>query len=147
MRSTAHTDALHVSDELSIPATITFSSILEVGKALDFIETYNLVVNGFGFTATNGKDCLRGQGTPSSDKSIPLNELKTVVGEYELIGIHRLDVELNPGILQMLTDDESVVVVNFLAFVALNNAGIDLAGINEIQWITEDPSWYINHMF
>jgi len=147
MQAEALTDATHLNSELSIPATITFSSILEVNRVLDLIDRYKLVVDSFGFTASDGSGCLRGQGTPSTDESIPLSELKAFIGEYELVGIHRIDVELSPAILEMLIDDESVAVVNFLAFVALNNAGIDLTGINEIQWITEDPSWYINHMF
>ncbi len=147
MQAEALTDATHLNSELSIPATITFSSILEVNRVLDLIDRYKLVVDSFGFTASDGSGCLRGQGTPSTDESIPLSELMAFIGEYELVGIHRIDVELNPAILEKLIDDESVAVVNFLALVALNNAGIDLTGINEIQWLTEDPSWYINHMF
>ena len=147
MQAEVLTDATHLNSELSIPATITFSSILEVNRVLDLIDRYKLIVDSFGFTAGDGSGCLRGQGTPSTDESIPLSELKAFIGEYELVGIHRIDVELSPAILEMLIDDESVAVVNFLAFVALNNAGIDLTGINEIQWLTEDPSWYINHMF
>lgn len=147
MQSIAQTDSATLLDNEVIQAKITFNNIMNVDKVLEFVKRYSLEVDRFGFTASDGRAYLRGQGTPSADDVIPLNELKSFICEFELVGIHSIDVSLDPNILVDIIDDESVAIANFLAYRILVDAGVNPVDFDEVLWNTEDPSWYINHMF
>ncbi|MGY5852284.1 MAG: hypothetical protein RTU92_01815 [Candidatus Thorarchaeota archaeon] len=130
-----------------IPATLTFDRIISASEIEDLVERYNLEIDRFRFTALNDHGLVRGQGACEFNKAIPLAELNTVIGDGELLGFQSIDVRVHPYNLESIIDDESVAVLDISAIIAILNAGIDINSFYEVQWITEDPSWYINHAF
>jgi hypothetical protein len=147
MKRTALNDIEMMGVETKIPATITFNGIQSVEDIVDFVARFELDVRGFSFTATDGKSIMRGEGTPSDTEIIPLDDLRSFITDYDLVGIHGIDVIMNGKVIEQLVVDEMIAVLNFLGFSALRNANIDPASFTRIRWFTEDPSWYLNHAF
>ncbi|MHA1135567.1 MAG: hypothetical protein ACTSSE_03695 [Candidatus Thorarchaeota archaeon] len=75
---------------------------------------------------------------------ISLEELEDFIAGYELIGIHAIDVELDPNIIASLENNEYISTIDIAGFIALLNLGYSPIDFEVIRWYSEDPSWYIN---
>jgi hypothetical protein len=134
-----------IADNTNIPATITFDGVVSVDRVLELVKKYKLNINRFRFTAQNGSErIIRGQGTPLGDEVIPIDELKDFVSGYSLLGIQSLDIIINTNVIKSLTNEQDIISLDFAAFLATMNAGIDIDEFIEVQLYTDDVSWYLS---
>jgi hypothetical protein len=134
-----------VSEDTEVRASLTFDRLATVENILRLVDSYDLEVDNFRFTAQNGVHILRGQGTPNGEDIIPMNELNDFIPKYDLLGIQSLDVRVKARFLESLESDELIDALDISAFLSVINAGIDLDSFQEVHWYSEDASWYISY--
>ncbi len=116
-------------------------------QIIDLVERYGLNILRFKFTADNGEEIARGQGVPAGNNIIPIEELQQFIGDYSLVGFQSLDVEIDAAFLEALISEESILVLDIASFLFMNDIGISMDDFAEVEFHTEDASWYLSYFF
>jgi hypothetical protein len=131
------------SEDTEVRACLTFDGLASIGDVLGLVERLGLELDQFRFTAQNGEHAIRGQGTPSTVDTIPLDEFKEPIPGYGLLGIQSIDVRVKASLLESLAAESIVRVLDASAFLSILDAGIVLDDYQEVHWYTEDVSWHL----
>jgi hypothetical protein len=144
LRSDASDNYCNLLGQNRVPATISFSRLMSIDDVCEIVDTHDLNLNRFRFTAAKENEVIRGQGTSRPGTIIPLEELEAFIEGYDILGIQSIDVEMSPEIAETLADAAGVLAVDVSAISAILDLGLRLSDFHQIQWFVEDPSWFLD---